>query len=455
VKKVSRLDGLEHRAETSFGPDRFVQRHTFVAVEEVELKSFYPFIYSFTPSAETWMAETVQGEIISGRFAQDGSHKPSVACSWLAQFDAATGKGALAYLQTRFSGPRAFMRFWDTKQYHKFLAQPLAGRIPEGTELHYSLVMQFFTATEADWNTVAKGLAAAIAAEFPQAGFQQGKRGPAAGEQQAGGIRCSTEHYAVLFDPQPAWTIRQIEFDGRSIAKPTGWYGTVMVPRGGSWWGTGHGEGGREVVHALKLTVDGQDRPVVPGATCAGTEIRLVKDSSIWKFNCRAEVTITNDHVYERTRLTPNQDCELELLYAFMHCFVPETTAWAAALPDGTVHTGQLDHGGGFSVNRNVRWLAQYEPQLNVGILCYLPGAAGDRAISKIWNQPHYHKHYVQPDTRQIFKQGETLDYVMVLKAVPGETGDWKATKTAASLLEETLSLIAPERSGLTGPAGE
>lgn len=440
VRKSSTLGGLRHTAETSFEEDLFVQRHAFVAEEEVTLRSFYAFIYSFTPSAKSWLAKPLRGKIQRGVFAQDGSHKPSVPCSWLAQYDPANAKGALVYLQTTFSGNRASMHFWDTKGYHKFLAQPLTGTVAKGTELDYTLVVQFFSAPEDEWETVAQELAAKLADRFPQKGAPMApvKKLYGEGVPETGDHECKTTRYTVLFEARPAWTIRRIDFDGQTVARPTGWYGTVMVPKGGRWWGTGHAEGGAEVVHSLRLTVDGQDRPIGPDSTSEGKEITLTKESTIWKFRAHVEVTITDDHIYERTQLTPIEDCELALMYYYMHCFVPSTTTWAAGLPDGRFETGPLDHNKGFSVNKDVRWLAQYEPDLGVSILCYTPKVVtGERSMSKIWNQPHYHKYYIQQNQGQAFEKGQKLDYSVVVKVVPGEAGDWEATKAAARALAE------------------
>jgi hypothetical protein len=169
-----------------------------------------------------------------------------------------------------------------------------------------------------------------------------------------------------------------------------------------------------------------------------GAKITLLKESSIWKFKAQVEVTVTDDLVYERTQLQATEDCELNLLYYYMHCFVPTTTQWAAELPDGSFETGTLDHSKGFSVNKNTRWVAQHEPGMGLGILCYTPKViAGPGSMSKIWNQPHYHKYYIQQNNGQTFKAGAKLDFAVVVKAVPGETGDWEKTKAAAAGLKK------------------
>ena len=54
-----------------------------------------------------------------------------------------------------------------------------------------------------------------------------------------------------------------------------------------------------------------------------------------------------------------------------------------------------------------------------------------------IWDLERYHKYYLRQNKGQAFKKGDKLDYTVVVVAVPGETGDWEATKKAATQLME------------------
>ena len=208
--------------------------------------------------------------------------------------------------------------------------------------------------------------------------------------------------YTVPLCAQQAWTIHKIEYDGRTVAHEHGFYGTVLIPRDGKWWGTGHTEGGREIVHALKLTADGREQPVTVGETVAGRKLTLRKDSTIWKLDCLAEITVTEECVVERTQLSATADVNLKLLYFFMHCFVPTTATWTAELPNGALAAGQLRSGGGFEINRNTRWVAQFEPAMQLGFLCYTPQVIdGPGSMSKIWNLKNYHKFYYQANTER------------------------------------------------------
>ncbi len=440
IKKESKLGGFTHAAVTTFEADRFVQSHRFVATEEVNARTFYAFIYSFTTAAQQWAGQPMSGALRRGTFHQAGDHAPSAPCLWLAQYDAKSGKGALIYFKTPFAGRGASTEFWDAKSYHKFLAQPLRGKIAKGTELDYTIVVKFFTAPADTWVDDVKVFVKDLEKEFPPMPAQQPAQPKLYGEgvPETGDLVCKTAHYTVQFVAKAAWTPHRMDYDGQTFAGPTGWYGTVLVPKGGRWWGTGHTEGGKEIVHSLKLTVDGKEQGFGPGAVVKGNKITLLKESTIWKLKATVEVTITDDYIFERTRLEPTEDIEMSLMYYFMHCFIPSTTQWAAELPGGEFETGALDHNKGFSINKDTRWVAQYEPDMGLSILCYTPKViAGNRSASKIWNQPHYHKLYYQQNRGQAFKQGEKLDYSVVVQAVPGETGDWAKTKQAAAKLKE------------------
>ena len=74
---------------------------------------------------------------------------------------------------------------------------------------------------------------------------------------EQGFLTLKSGNYRIVFEAASAWTLDELHFEGRQFGLNNGHYGTVLTPKGGKWWGTGHSEGGREVVHSLKLTVDG------------------------------------------------------------------------------------------------------------------------------------------------------------------------------------------------------
>lgn len=258
------------------------------------------------------------------------------------------------------------------------------------------------------------------------------------GVPEEGFLTAHTDHYTIVFSAKQAWTIFTFTFDEHLIGHQRGFYGTVLIPKGGKWIGTGHTEGGREIVHALRLLVDGQETPVTAGATVRGHCIELVKESTIHKFAARTTITVTDDHVVERQQLEAIEDIDLKLMYLFMHCWQPTSTRWLAELPDGAGIHGDLDNQGN-EVLKDTRWCAQHQPDPGIAILTYTPKvASGEGSHTMIWDLARYHKLYTRRvgGAGESFAKGDTLDYTMIVRGVPGETGDWEATRRAAQALK-------------------
>jgi len=441
VSKESTLATVKHTAETTFEQDLFVQRHTFEATEDCSVGSFYAFIYSMWPQAKSWLAKPLRGDLQRGTFNADGGNKPGGAARWLAQYDPALGAGVVAYFIEPLAGAGAYHAFWDKDTYHKLLVQPLKGALAKGTKLDLTMAMQFFAAAPDAWELKAQEVAKALQTRFPPKELTGPDAGYAEGIPEDGLLTLKTAHYTVPMSAKQAWTIQQVLFDGNVVAHEHGFYGTVLIPTGSNWWGTGHTEGGREIVQALTLSVDGKEQPVKVDQTVTGQKLLLIKDSTIWKLRCHSEVEVTDDQIRERTQLEATEDVDLKLLYYFMHCFVPTTTKWAAELPDGSFTEGELKSEGGFAVNQDTRWVAQFEPNWRYGLLCYTPQViTGPGSAAKIWDlqATRYHKFYYQANGPRQLKQGEKLDYTVIVKIVPQETGDWAVTKAAAGAMKQT-----------------
>ncbi|MCF6312271.1 MAG: hypothetical protein L3J39_07445 [Verrucomicrobiales bacterium] len=258
----------------------------------------------------------------------------------------------------------------------------------------------------------------------------------AKGIPETGFLTLKTQHYSVPIDAASGWTIEKMLFDGDQFGLSNGHYGTVLTPKGGKWWGTGHQEGGREVVHSLKLLVDGKPVEIEKDATVSGSKIELIKDSTIWKFKVHVEIVLTNELIYERTQMQALEDCELDVMYYFMHIFPISTTQWMAQLPDGNIETGPLKHAGNHQIQKNTQWVAQYDPNKQRAYLCYTPKViSGNKSASMIWDLDRYHKYYLRQNKGQKFSKGEKLDYSVVVEVVPNENGDWQATQKAAKKL--------------------
>lgn len=434
LRKESKLDQFRHVAETIVEGDTIYQTHSFTATADMDLKTFHGFIYSFAPKADSWLAGTTGGDLAKGKFESENAHVPSASVRWLALHNAAAGKGVVIHFQTPFTGQSGRARIWDAKFYRKLLFQPKLRKVSAGTRLEYRMAMRFIDAKAEEWESTARKAAAELELRFP---VSEVVIEDESGIPQTGLLTLKSKHYMIPIAADRAWTIERMIHGGTEFSGNNGFYGTVLAPVAGKWWGTGHGEGGREVVHSLTLTSDGKDQPIRMGGTVSGHHVHLRKESTIWKFKATVDVEVSDDHVLERTRLEVLEDCETSILYFFMHCLPPTTKAWLAELPDGSIEEGALTDAGTMAVTKDTRWVAQFDPESKRSLLCYTPKViTGTRSASLIWDLDRYHKYYLCQNRGQKFSKGEVLDYSVIVKAVEGESGDWKKTKQAAANLK-------------------
>ncbi len=439
--KTSTIGKMAHTAETTVGADAIIHRHTFTATDDISLASFYAFIYSVAPTTTDWLVRGLDGEESNGLFRGDGGYAVDTNAEWAAQYNSARGKGLICYYITRFDGTGT-TRIWDQKTYHKFFGQPLTGQMPKGTTVEYQMVMQFFSAEADAWHDAARQHAAALEQQYPpqRAAAVERPRLYGEGVPESGLLSVRVGEHAVDFSAEQAWTIRSITIDGNPIGGATGFYGTVLVPRGGNWIGTGHTEGGREIVHSISLIVDGSEQPVTVDTTIEADEVTLIKDSTIHEFRARTTVTVGRDDIYQRQELEAVGDMGITLMYLFMHCWSHTTTNWLAELPDGETMQGELSEKG-FEINRDTRWIAEYEPNWSMAIIGYTPRvAAGPGSATRIWVVPdRYNKHYTQrvAGNGEQFAAGDRLDYEMIVRGVKAETRDWQRTLQAAGMLKQ------------------
>jgi hypothetical protein len=88
-----------------------------------------------------------------------------------------------------------------------------------------------------------------------------------------------------------------------------GFYGAVMRKGPGTTFvGTGHHEGGDELVDEVRLEVDGAPRPAHHGATYEGERIRLVKRSRIESLHAETTLDVSADGIGEALRLRAPSD---------------------------------------------------------------------------------------------------------------------------------------------------
>ena len=438
VVKQSMLASVEQTSTTVFDEGIIRQTNELSFPEDTNLSAFYPFIYSFSPEFTDWLSIPETGDAETGQFSGGGDHFVNADVPAFALYNDAQGKGVVVYLQ---QSPGGGVTLWDSTGYRKFWVQPTRGPVKAGTQFQGTLLLTCFEGGD-DWQAAATSAYEGLREAYP---MQQAEAQPNQlydeGVPEIGFLTVSTENFTVKFEAASAWTIDEIDWDGFKVAGPTGHYGTVLVPKGGEWIGTGHSEGGREVVHAVTLTEDGEEVPVEVGESLEGDQFELFKKSSIYKFDAEHTVTVKGSEIVEHALLKATEDFDLNLMYLFMHCIEPGTTSWIAELPDGTFDEGVLDSDeeadSRFELRKPARWVAQRFPEQNLSVLLYLTKIPpSEDSLIQLWDLPRYHKFYVTHNRELAVSTGDEFDYTLVFTVVEGETGDWSATKARAEELK-------------------
>jgi hypothetical protein len=256
-------------------------------------------------------------------------------------------------------------------------------------------------------------------------------------------VTVETEELTIEFAGDRAWTISTIIHKGAVITGRTGFYGTVFSPVGGRWIGTGHNEGGVEQVEKAVLLVDGQPCELKDKAVYRGQQAELRKHSMLGPLRLEAVTTITKDRVRQHHRYEATADVSIGVLYAFMHPFLPSTTAWLAQKTDGTSVEGTFDHQGGHRVKDDVKWTAIHDPVSQRATLVWYPTPlVGQGNKTFYWDKDRYHKLYNQLYANAPLTAGTKFEAEVVLQCVETDTAFWKSTvqTMAKALMAETAA---------------
>jgi len=252
-------------------------------------------------------------------------------------------------------------------------------------------------------------------------------------------VTVETRDFKVMFNEKAAWTLYEISYKGTVVCGHNGYYGAVLIPKGGKFIGTGHTDGGQEQVEKVELTVDGVKRPLTDKAIYKGHKIVLKKNSMIDKLKHTATLEITDDQIREHHDFTATEDEAMHLMYAFMHPWVPTTKYWIGMpLQGGDLLRGEFANDKGFKMRADVRWTAVYDPTNKNGMVAAYPKPiAGKLHKNAYWDQPHYHKLYFQTFSDDTVKAGTAWDYEIVLRGFEATEKEWekKATSVAAAAI--------------------
>lgn len=263
--------------------------------------------------------------------------------------------------------------------------------------------------------------------------------------------------YRATFEQKPAWTLRRLAYQGRELLTPTGWMQTVInrqVPEGEDpWIGTGHG---KEIVEHADVVVDGRAYPLTPGLRVEGEHFTIRKRSRLGPFAHRSKVELDATGLRERFAYEVVEDAsQVNYMYAFMHCMANTTGPWAAELANGQEVTGQFLDDGSFTLKRDVRWVAAYDPTLGVGLAFAYPRAypSWQGLGNMLWNRAYDNKLYLKVDPLR--EVGDRFGYAVELRGFEATEANWRqrAEQALALMLAEPVAELGPEAEDDLPPA--
>lgn len=235
----------------------------------------------------------------------------------------------------------------------------------------------------------------------------------------------------VRFAPSRAWTFDEIRYRDHLLTVPASQSGLVLNFGGAQFVGSGHKEAGTEKVESVTLRIDGNATNALQGGEHSGKEIELVKESTLGPTRLKSVIRLKNNEIECEQRLTPHEEAEVNLIYAFMFPWTTATTEWMAKTVKGTVREGDFtSRDRAWELRDDVEWASIYHPEFKIAAITFYEGESQSGAGVKhgYWNiHKGYHKQYYQPLGKTTLVKNKTYHWKTRLAFVVGEAGEWKA----------------------------
>lgn len=239
------------------------------------------------------------------------------------------------------------------------------------------------------------------------------------------------------------WTPARIDYRGSAMTTERSAYGTVFSFNEVGFIGTGHLENEPEPLKSLAFILDGKPVPE-PAAVMNGKTFRFERSSRIRNFDLTNIIEIRDNRLYETTTVHTDEAQPLNLVYHFMHAWVPTVTAYLAghdAEPDTLISGDLLDTPETlrqFYINQRVDWMSVYDAKSSQYAVSRLTQAPTEGShISMIWNvPPTYRKYYLKCFSKETVPAGFTGTWKMTTTFGAAPMAEWptSARETAAAL---------------------
>jgi hypothetical protein len=233
----------------------------------------------------------------------------------------------------------------------------------------------------------------------------------------------------VRFESRSFWTLYRIDYKGTRLGLDR-WgshYGTVINFPSVGFIGSGHTENEDEQVLDLSLSVDGQ--PVTkPDVMIQCQQLQLQKESRIRDFVLQTDIDVRRNRIVEDVRITAEKPTPVNLIYHFMHPWLPSATEYLAELRDGERVEGEFQGDRGQHIDQAVQWSALYDGPSGKGIVTYvLDVPTDDDWRTRYWDVPDvYRKHYMATFLNRTVPADREFRYRVLTVPFEAEQVHWK-----------------------------
>lgn len=261
-------------------------------------------------------------------------------------------------------------------------------------------------------------------------------------------ITLKSGKYQVGISEKLAWTINTIKYDGKIVGLSNGFYGTVIRAKpGNTYIGTGHHEGGKELIKNIALRIDDKAVEIETGKVYTGNKLVLTKESMIDKLAVSVVITLTPNGITEHLAIIPTAEQPIVNMYAFMYPFSQENTKWIAS-NDKNVFSGKLLNSKGWKLLKNIKWLALYNPKDQLATIVSYPEVYRAKGIKNgIWDLPRYHKFYFQPFLNEKLPKGEKYSWTINLKCIEAVPDKWQQIVKKLTGADQSATATVPMKS--------
>ncbi len=243
-------------------------------------------------------------------------------------------------------------------------------------------------------------------------------------------LKCAP--YQVTISKECKYTITSIKYKEYFIVPKTGYNGSVVLfKEPGSKLkicGVGHVNGGEEQILSFSLKADGKVIQPEEGQILTAKSFELAKVSMLANIRLSSRITISEKGIYDSRGIRSEAEQKLLFFYLYMYCLSPDTQEWTALLTNGTTMGGVFEGKNAFKLNRDVQWLAQFDPISGTGVLLYFTTPVkGKNKKNTFWDKKHYHKYYFILNTPPVLPKGYSIEEkTLIFKCFDADKKNWR-----------------------------